>query len=170
MSTARKSVLPPGDSVRDAEALHAAAIHLLRKLRRTDTQISGQSGAPSNAGRARSASSWTANPARLSALSVIVFSGSITLGRLAEAEQVRPPTMTRIVHALLAQGLVTKTGDPADRRTIRIAATLQGKRLMLQGRNRRLHALAAQIAALPPGEQSILLRALAVLAKLTEAL
>jgi len=60
-----------------ADQLHSAAIHLLRQLRKED-DTSGLS-AP-----------------RLSALSVVVFGGPLTLGALARAEQVRPPTMTRI--------------------------------------------------------------------------
>src|ERR1700739_3741011 len=72
-----------------ADLLHSAAIHLLRKLRREDA-ASGL------------------NRARLWALSVVVFAGTVTLGDLAAAEQVRPPTMTRIVDALVEQGLVVK--------------------------------------------------------------
>ena len=68
-----------------ADVLHSAAIHLLRKLRREDA-ASGL------------------NAPRLSALSVVVFAGPVTLGELAGAEQVRPPTMTRIVDALAEQG------------------------------------------------------------------
>ena len=81
-----------------ADRLHSAAIHLLRRLRREDA-ASGLSGP------------------RLSALSVIVFGGGpITLGQLALAEQVRPPTMTRLVNRLAAEGLVTREPDPADGR------------------------------------------------------
>jgi DNA-binding MarR family transcriptional regulator len=76
-----------------ADHLHSAAIHLLRKLRKED-EGSGL------------------NAPRLSALSVIVFAGPITLGDLAAAEQVRPPTMTRIVNALEQQGLVLKNKIP----------------------------------------------------------
>jgi len=72
-----------------ADQLHSASIHLLRKLRREDA-ASGL------------------NAARLSALSVIVFAGPITPGDLAAAEQVRPPTMTRIVDALVQHGLAEK--------------------------------------------------------------
>ena len=64
-----------------ADRLHSAAIHLLRRLRRED-DASGQS-AP-----------------RLSALSVLVFGGPQTIGALAAAEQVRVPTMSRVVAAL----------------------------------------------------------------------
>lgn len=53
---------------------------------------------------------------RLSALSVVVFRGPLTLGALAAAEQVRPPTMTRLVAALEADGLVAREPDPRDGR------------------------------------------------------
>lgn len=134
-----------------AEQIHSAAIHLLRGLRRADA-ASGLNGP------------------RLSALSVVVFSGSITLGQLAAAEQVRPPTMTRIIHALAAQGLVVKAADPADRRTIRISATLKGKRLLLAGRHRRLQALAAPIGRLTPEERAVLRRAALILERITVSL
>src|SRR3712207_2008290 len=80
-----------------ADRLHSAAIHLLRRLRRAD-EASGLSGP------------------KLSALSVIVYGGPITLGDLAAAEQVRPPTMTRIVRELEAAGLIRRSADSEDRR------------------------------------------------------
>ena len=61
-----------------ADRLHSAAIHLLRRVRQQDV-ATGE------------------GPARLSALSVLVFGGPKTLGELAAAEQVKPPTMSRIV-------------------------------------------------------------------------
>src|SRR5512132_4206945 len=75
------------DAERTADLLHSAATHLLRRPRRED------------AATALSAP-------RFSALSVIVFGGPLTLGELAGAEQVRPPTMTRLVSALEEAGLV----------------------------------------------------------------
>lgn len=143
---------------RQAESLHASAIHLLRKLRRLDFKETRPANAPA------------LNAPRLSALSVIVFSGPITLGSLAAAEQVRPPTMTRIVNALVAQGLVTKTSGPSDRRTIRLAATMRGKRALLTGRRRRIEALAGAIRQLSPAESAALLRSLPVFAKLAGSL
>ena len=91
-----------------ADVLHSAAIHLLRKLRREDA-ASGL------------------NAPRLSALSVVVFAGPVTLGDLAGAEQVRPPTMTRIVDALAEQGLVVKKKNAQDGRSTLIHATACGK-------------------------------------------
>lgn len=117
-----------------ANELHSLSIGLLRAVKRAD--MASGSTAP-----------------RLSALSVIVFSGFITLGDLAEAEQVRPPTMTRIVHALELQGLVMKQQNPKDGRSALITATLKGKRFLLQGRARRVRPLSERIQALEAGER-----------------
>jgi DNA-binding MarR family transcriptional regulator len=132
-----------------AEQLHAAAVQLLRGLRRAD-EASGLSGP------------------RLSALSVIVFGGPVTLGRLAEAEQVKPPTMTRLVNALEGLGLVEKR-DGEDRRTVYISATTKGKRLLIKGRSRRLEAVAGLIERLNAEEQEALRGGVAVLRKMMEA-
>lgn len=127
-----------------ADRLHSAAIHLLRRLRRED------------------ASTGLSAP-RLSALSVIVFGGPLTLGELANAEQVRPPTMTRLVSALEDDGLVTREADPDDKRLTRIRATQKGRALLFRGRARRVAALTAEVRGLEPGERGELTRALAIL-------
>ncbi len=100
-----------------ADRLHSAAIHLLRRLRRTD-EATGLS------------------PARLSALSVVVFAGARTLGELASIEQVRPPTMTHLVKGLEHQGLVKRESDDDDRRVARIRATDEGRQLLGLSRHR----------------------------------
>ncbi len=127
-----------------ADRLHSAAIHLLRRLRREDTRT-GLS-AP-----------------RLSALSVVVFAGPLTLGELAAAEQVRPPTMTRLVTALEDEGLVVREPDAADGRLTRIRATARGRTLLFQGRARRVAALTAEVGALGPAERADLEREVTVL-------
>lgn len=97
---------------------------------------------------------------------MIVFNGPITLGKLAEAEQVRPPTMTRIVRALEEQALVLKTRDEDDGRQIHISATIKGKRLLLDGRNRRVQVLADLIKEVSEEEQANLLSALGTMQNL----
>lgn len=129
-----------------ADRLHSAAIHLLRHLRRQDVEA------------------LEIGPARLSALSVLVFGGPCTLGRLAAAEQVKPPTMTRLVDKLERDGLATRVTDPADRRSVRIAATRLGRAVLRRGRERRIQALAARLASLKHDE----LDRLAVAAELME--
>jgi DNA-binding MarR family transcriptional regulator len=132
------------DAQRLADQLHSAAIHLLRKLRREDAE-SGLS-AP-----------------RLSALSVIVFAGPVTLGDLAAAEQVRPPTMTRIVDALAEKGLAIRRRNAKDGRSTLITATAAGKKLLLEGRERRVRALARQIATLSTEDQAAIKRTAEIL-------
>ncbi len=127
-----------------ATRLHSAAIRLLRMLRRED-ESSGLS-AP-----------------RLSALSVVVFSGPISLAELAAAEQVRPPTMTRLVEALVQDGLVTRTTDVHDRRVVRISATESGKEVLEAGRRRRVEALTRRLGGLADSERRALLRGVELL-------
>src|SRR5205809_6179649 len=109
--------------VEAADRFHSAAIHALRHVRREDPATG-------------------LSAARLSALSVLVFGGPRTLGELAAAEQVRPPTMTRIVQALEVGGLVRRERDADDRRVHRLHATANGRRVMQRGRERRVANLA----------------------------
>src|SRR5690349_24381297 len=117
----QKSIASP-ELLETADKLHSAAIHLLRRLRVRDRE-SG------------------IGPAQLSALSVLVFGGPRTLGELAAAEQVRPPTMTRIVQGLEAAGLVRRRRDADDGRVHRLHATARGRRVMQRGRERRVENL-----------------------------
>ena len=144
---ARATALRAGSSADIADRLHSAAIHLLRRLRRED-DASGL-GAP-----------------RLSALSVIVFGGPTTIGSLAAAEQVRVPTMSRLVAALESQGLVRRVPDEADRRVVRVEATAAGAALLHAGRERRVSALTADVERLSPAERKALLDSLPLLEKL----
>jgi DNA-binding MarR family transcriptional regulator len=130
-----------------ADRLHSAAIHLLRRLRRED-DASGLS-AP-----------------RLSAMSVVVFGGPLPIGALAAAEQVRVPTMSRVVASLEADGLVRRVSDDTDKRVVRIEATAAGRTLLQAGRRRRVAALAAEIGALTAAERRVLAQALPLLEQL----
>lgn len=130
-----------------ADRLHSAAIHLLRAVRVEDRE-SG------------------IGPAQLSALSVLVFGGSMSLGKLAHAEQVKPPTMVRIVQSLEKQRLVRSEPDENDRRRVVIAATGRGRSLMLKARQRRVEALANAVAQANKSERQELRAALSVLSKL----
>lgn len=112
-----------------ADRLHSAAIHLLRRVRKQDA-ATGE------------------GPARLSALSVLVFGGPMTLGQLAAAEQVKPPTMSRIVTGLEESRLAERLTDSKDARRIRIRATPSGERLLHQGRRRRIEYLASHLDGL----------------------
>ncbi len=133
-----------GHAEQVAARLHSASIRLLRLLRREDD------------------SSGLSAP-RLSALSVLVFAGPQSLAELAAAEQVRPPTMSRIVDGLVEAGLVTREAKPGDRRSVRIAATEEGRRLLEAGRERRVRALTSRLARLAESERRALTRGVEIL-------
>ena len=130
-----------------ADRLHSVAIRLLRRARREDAAM----GLP---------------PAQASVLSVLVFGGARTLSALADVEQVKAPTMTRIVDALERAGLAQRQPDADDRRKLSIAATTAGVRLMQQGRSRRVKALAHLLADLDRNEHATLDAAIALLGRL----
>ena len=117
-----------------ADRLHSTAIHLLRQVRVQDAAT----------GLA---------PARLSALSVLVFGGAMSLNELARAEQVRPPTMSRIVDALESEGLVRRTVNQQDRRAVVLEATEKGAAILWQGRKRRVKFLAKHLSRLSEQER-----------------
>jgi DNA-binding MarR family transcriptional regulator len=117
-----------------ADQLHSAAIGLLRQLRREDDAIG-------------------ITAPRLSALSVVVFGGPLTLGQLAAAEQVKPPTMTRIVTGLEEDGLVERRDDANDGRLTQIHATAKGRKVLAAGRARRVKRLAVAVESLDKPDQ-----------------
>ena len=127
-----------------ADGLHSTAIHLLRQVR-TEDRASG------------------IGPAQLSALSVLVFGGTMSLKQLAELEQVRPPTMVRIVQGLVAEELATSQIDWDDARKIRIAATARGRALMQKARKRRVAALARMLDERSVAERAEIAKAVAIL-------
>jgi len=132
-----------GQEVRDAaRAMNSFAIHLLRSMGRVDAQ-SGLT------------------PARLSALSVIHFGGPLPLGRLARAEGVSSPTMSRVVDALCELGLAERRAHDVNGRVTLVAATAAGSRLMKRAADRRAEVIAEALAELPARQRDTLVRATA---------
>jgi DNA-binding MarR family transcriptional regulator len=131
-----------------ADALHSAAIHLLRGVREEDARTG-------------------VGPAQLSALSVLVFAGPMRLTQLAQLEQVRPPTMTKVVTGLEARGLVKRRADNDDARAVRLEATARGTKLLREGRRRRVERLAAALATLDAGDLETVARAAAIIERVS---
>ena len=145
---------PPSDAASleaVASALNSGAIHLLRSLAAVD-RLAGLT------------------PARLSALSVIVFGGSRPLGELAAAEGVAGPTMTRIVDGLVAGGLAERRPDPRDGRAALIEATPTGEELMRAAAGRRISAIASAIAELPAADRRRLAASAGLLDRLAKTI
>ena len=132
-----------------ASDLHAACLRLLRRVRLADRALG-------------------VTPARLSALSVLVFGGTRRLTELAEAEQVSAPTMSRIVAGLEAAGLVERRTHPGDARAVELRATPAGRRTVHRGRRLRVERLAAQLGTLSHADLRRLERAVPILQRLCE--
>jgi DNA-binding MarR family transcriptional regulator len=129
-----------------ADRLHSAAVHLLRRVRRTDPLT----GVPA---------------AQLSALSVLM-GGPRTLGELAAAEQVRPPTMSKLAGEMERAELVRRSGDPADARIVRLEMTSKGRRVLAKGRELRIADIERRIRALSGAERESLVAAVSVIEKM----
>ncbi len=129
-----------------AERVHAAAIRLLRSMRAADVE-SGLSGP------------------KLSALSVLAFGGPQSLSALARAEQVRAPTMSKLVADLEAEGLASKRADTGDKRGVVIEVTPRGRALMEAGRARRLALLRRRFSAFSKAEIATLATAAELMAR-----
>lgn len=132
MTPGKRKSHPSLEAIQVADRLHSAAIHLLRRLRVRDL-ASG------------------IGPSQLSALSVLVFGGPRSLGELADAEQVRPPTMSRIVAGLERDGLLRRH-ETEDRRRVRLEATAKGTKILEEGRKRRVESLALALRSLSKAE------------------
>lgn len=139
MTAERSPILP----VEMAGRLRLSATRLARRLRQ-------ESGAG-------------LTPSQLSALAVIDKRGPLTLGHLAEIERVAPPSVTKLVAKLVAQGLVRRSVDPEDRRITHVAATEEGAALMAESRRRKAAWLASRIEALDEDQKRRLADALDVL-------
>ena len=129
-----------------ADRLHSAAIHLLRRVRRTDALT----GVPA---------------AQLSALSVLM-GGPRTLGELAGAEQVRPPTMSKLVAEMERAALVRRSGDSNDARVVRVEMTAKGRRLLAKGREMRIADIERRIRRLAPDDAGVVAQAVVIVERM----
>jgi DNA-binding MarR family transcriptional regulator len=129
-----------------ADRLHSAAIHLLRLVRLQDVKTG-------------------IGPARLSALSVLVFGSPKSLKELAEIEQVQPPTMSRIVEGLEKEDLIRRVVVARDRRRISLEPTEKGKRILREARQQRVIALADRLRGLAQSDVEVLENAAILLSK-----
>jgi DNA-binding MarR family transcriptional regulator len=107
-------------------------------------------------------------PSMLVALSSVDSQGPLTMRDLCAIERVQPPSMTRIVAALVDAGLVERRADPSDGRVVWIRVTAAGRRLLERSRGRKEAYLARALRALEPDELATLERAAGILERLTD--
>ena len=133
-----------------ANALHSAALRLLRRARAADVAMD-------------------LDGPRASALSVLVFGGPMPIGQLAAVEQVSAPAITKTVTALEAAGLVRRTRSAEDRRIVLVEATAKGRARLERGRAARVRAVADLLAGLSDADLRTLRRAATVIARALNA-
>jgi DNA-binding MarR family transcriptional regulator len=104
---------------------------------------------------------------QLSALAALDRHGALRLGELARVEAVSPPTLTKIVGGLEAEGYVTRTPDPGDRRSALVALTRKGRSELNRNRGQRTAFLVDRLHRLDPEERRVLVRAVELLARVT---
>lgn len=107
-------------------------------------------------------------PSQISALATVSRRGPLTLGELAEVERIAPPTVTRIIAKLEADGLVTRREDPDDRRVALVAASSAGERLLTRVRRRKVAWLVERLESLDASERERLADAVEILERLAE--
>ena len=107
-------------------------------------------------------------PTLLVALATIERHGPMTAGELAAHEQVRKPTVTRLIGSLLDRGLIERTHDPLDGRVTWVRLSPEGRRILQRARHRKDAYLSARLRRLSPDELDTLERAAALLERLTE--
>jgi len=130
-----------------ADRMHSASIHLVRRVREVDGAMG-------------------ITPARASALSVLVFGGPLTLTELARAERVTAATMSKLVSAMEAEGLVRRERDPDDARAVRLQPTPRARRILERGRTRRTEYLDSLFAGLSDREREIVRQAAEIVDRL----
>ena len=106
-------------------------------------------------------------PSMLSALSSADRQGPVTMRDLCAVEQVQPPTMTRIVAALVADGLVVREADPEDGRVAWVKVTPEGRRLLERSRKRKEAFLARALRDLDTRDLASLEAAATILERFT---
>jgi DNA-binding MarR family transcriptional regulator len=106
---------------------------------------------------------------QLAALATLERHGAMSPGDLAEHEKVQPPSMTRVIAALVDWGLVTREPHPTDRRQVILTVTPEGRSLVQKVRRRKEAWLARRLAELSPQERAILREAAPILEKLSQS-
>jgi DNA-binding MarR family transcriptional regulator len=137
---------------------HDEAAEVAARLRLSATRL---------ARRLRQEAGTGLTPSQLSALATVHNHGPLTLGALAEREQVAPPSITKVVTKLEADGLLRRTPDAVDRRFSNVQTTRDGAALVDESRRRKTAWLTDQIRQLADEDRHRLAAALDVLEQLT---
>jgi DNA-binding MarR family transcriptional regulator len=103
---------------------------------------------------------------QLSALATVSKFGPLSAGEVAAAEQMQPPSMTKILAALETAGLIDRAPHPEDRRQSVISISVEGEQLLEDEGRARDEWLAQRLAEISEVDRSRLLQAMDVLDRL----
>jgi DNA-binding MarR family transcriptional regulator len=106
---------------------------------------------------------------QLAALATLERHGAMSPGDLAEHEKVQPPSMTRVIAALVDWELVMRAPHPTDRRQVILTVTPAGRSLVQKVRRRKEAWLARRLVELSPQERATLRAAAPILEKLSQS-
>src|SRR5215469_17124223 len=106
---------------------------------------------------------------QLAALAALERHGAMTPGELASHEKVQPPSMTRVISALVESQLVRREPHLSDRRQVVLTVTDAGRDLVNKARRRRDVWLAKRLNELTPAERATLRAAAPILEKLSQS-
>src|SRR5680860_953879 len=109
------------------------------------------------------------SPTQAAVLATIDRRGPLTLGELAEAERVQPPTITAAVYRLERQGFVRRQRDGRDRRVVGVQVTPAGEGLLDEARSRKSAYLEQRLGSLSARDRTTLERAASILERVLEA-
>jgi DNA-binding MarR family transcriptional regulator len=109
-------------------------------------------------------------PERLSALAAIHSFGPISVTALADREMVRPATMSRMVSALVDEGLARRQEDKSDGRGVLVAVTAKGRRAYQKAHQQRLQQLTEALRSFPPEQLAAMRELVSALERLTRVL
>jgi DNA-binding MarR family transcriptional regulator len=94
--------------------------------------------------------------AHMVVLGLLVRQGEQTVGELARAERVQPPSMTRTVNCLVEEGYAARRPHPTDGRQVLVDLTEKGREILLADRRRRDAWLTQRLRELTPDERALL--------------
>jgi DNA-binding MarR family transcriptional regulator len=106
---------------------------------------------------------------QLSAMATLREHGPMSPGELAAWERVQPPSMTRVIAALVQQGLVDRHPHPRDGRQSVVALSEAGQAYVDAEVSARERWLDARIAKLPPAEREVLARAVDIIDRMASS-
>lgn len=97
---------------------------------------------------------------QLRVLVLIATRGSASLKAVVETTSIHPSRASRTCDRLVSKGLIARSADPTDRRSLRMTLTPAGERIVRRVRQARRSAIAPVLSAMSPGARADLLRAL----------